>query len=77
MQLQIWDRGNGANQTWTHTSSNQLTVTTGGVQMCLDAYNSQTANGAKVVTWPCNGQSDQQGRARGSRRAGPARSPGR
>ncbi|WP_371484302.1 arabinofuranosidase catalytic domain-containing protein [Kitasatospora sp. NBC_00315] len=59
-QLQIWDCSNGANQTWTHTSSNQLTVTTGGVQMCLDAYNSQTTNGAKVVTWPCNGQTNQQ-----------------
>ncbi|WP_335984772.1 ricin-type beta-trefoil lectin domain protein, partial [Streptomyces sp. CA2R106] len=42
-QVQIWDCSGQANQTWTRTSSNQLTVTTGGVQMCLDAYDNQTA----------------------------------
>jgi hypothetical protein len=59
-QLQIWDCNGQANQTWTHTSSNQLMVTTGGAQMCLDAYDNQTANGTKVETWPCNGGANQQ-----------------
>jgi endo-1,4-beta-xylanase len=59
-QLQIWDCNGQANQSWTRTSSNQLTVTTGGVQMCLDAYDNQTSNGTKVETWPCNGGSNQQ-----------------
>lgn len=26
---------------------------------CLDAYNQGTTNGTRVVTWPCNGQSNQ------------------
>jgi hypothetical protein len=60
VQLQIWDCNGQANQAWTHTSSNQLTVVTGGTQMCLDAYNNQTTAGTKVETWPCNGGSNQQ-----------------
>jgi alpha-galactosidase len=59
-QLQIWDCNGGANQIWTHTASNQLTVYSGSSQMCLDAYGGGTANGTKVVTWPCNGASNQQ-----------------
>ncbi|MEU9544515.1 arabinofuranosidase catalytic domain-containing protein [Streptomyces mirabilis] len=59
-QLQIWDCSGGANQTWTRTSSNQLTVYSGGSHMCLDAYNNQTSTGTKVVTWPCNGGANQQ-----------------
>ncbi|WP_306191811.1 arabinofuranosidase catalytic domain-containing protein [Streptomyces sp. MK5] len=59
-QLQIWDCTGGANQTWTRTSSGQLTVYSGGSQMCLDAYNNQTSAGTKVETWPCNGGANQQ-----------------
>ncbi|WP_328471576.1 endo-1,4-beta-xylanase [Streptomyces sp. NBC_00448] len=59
-QVQIWDCSGQANQSWTHTSANQLTVTTGGAQMCLDAYDNQTTNGTKVETWPCNGGANQQ-----------------
>jgi hypothetical protein len=59
-QLQIWDCSGQANQTWTRTSSNQLTVSPGGTQLCLDAYNNQTTAGTKVVTWPCNGGANQQ-----------------
>ncbi|WP_255956088.1 endo-1,4-beta-xylanase [Streptomyces odontomachi] len=59
-QVQIWDCNGQANQTWTSTSSNQLTVVTGGSQMCLDAYNNQTTAGTKVETWSCNGGANQQ-----------------
>ncbi|MFF2464206.1 arabinofuranosidase catalytic domain-containing protein [Streptomyces mirabilis] len=59
-QLQIWDCSGAANQTWTRTSSNQLTVYSGSSQMCLDAYNNQTSASTKVVTWPCNGGANQQ-----------------
>ncbi|WP_175609271.1 arabinofuranosidase catalytic domain-containing protein, partial [Streptacidiphilus griseoplanus] len=59
-QLQIWDCNGQANQTWTRTSSNQLTVYSGGTQLCLDAYGNQTTNGTKVETWTCNGQANQQ-----------------
>ena len=59
-QLQIWDCNGQPNQAWTHTSSNQLTVTAGGAQMCLDANGNGTSNGTKVVTWTCNGQANQQ-----------------
>ncbi len=59
-QAQIWDCSGQANQSWTHTSSNQLTVTLNGTTLCLDAYNHQTTNGTKVETWSCNGQTNQQ-----------------
>ncbi|MYS21057.1 alpha-galactosidase [Streptomyces sp. DvalAA-14] len=59
-QLQIWDCNSQPNQTWTRTSSNQLTVYSGSGQMCLDAYNSQTTAGTKVEVWGCNGQPNQQ-----------------
>ncbi|GAA1941553.1 RICIN domain-containing protein [Kitasatospora viridis] len=35
-QQQIWDCGGGTNQTWTHDSSNQITLFSGSSQMCLD-----------------------------------------
>jgi hypothetical protein len=59
-QLQIFSCSGQANQTWTRTSSNQLTVTLSGTTLCLDAFNNQTTPGAKVVTWSCNGQANQQ-----------------
>jgi hypothetical protein len=59
-QQQIWDCDGGANQTWTHTSSNQLTLTVGGTTLCLDANNNQTAPGTAVQTWGCDGGANQQ-----------------
>ncbi|MEV4561359.1 PHB depolymerase family esterase [Kitasatospora sp. NPDC049285] len=49
-----------ANQTWTRTASNQLTVTVGGTTLCLDANAKGTTNGTKVIVWSCNGQPNQQ-----------------
>jgi hypothetical protein len=59
-QQQIWSCNGQANQTWTHNSSNQVTVTVGGTTLCLDANGHGTANGTKVINWPCNGQTNQQ-----------------
>ncbi|HEX6526170.1 MAG TPA: endo-1,4-beta-xylanase [Streptosporangiaceae bacterium] len=59
-QLDIWPCNAGANQLWTHTSSNQLTVYSGASQMCLDAFNNQTTPGTKVEIWSCNGAANQQ-----------------
>ncbi|MFC8447956.1 PHB depolymerase family esterase [Kitasatospora sp. NPDC057223] len=59
-QQQIQACNGGAGQTWTRTSSNQLTVTVGGSTLCLDANAKGTANGTKVVVWSCNGQANQQ-----------------
>jgi rhamnogalacturonyl hydrolase YesR len=53
----LWDCNNGANQTWTSTSSKQLTVFGG---KCLDAVGHGTANGTKVDIWDCNGGLNQQ-----------------
>jgi hypothetical protein len=50
----------GAGQTWTRTSSGQLTVSTGGSTMCLDANGRGTSPGTKVQIWSCNGGSNQQ-----------------
>jgi alpha-galactosidase len=59
-QQQIRDCSGGANQNWTHTASNQLTLTVGGTTLCLDADNNQTTAGTKVQTWSCNGGANQQ-----------------
>ncbi|MFE2065310.1 glycoside hydrolase family 27 protein [Streptomyces sp. NPDC059467] len=59
-QVEIWSCNGGANQTWTHTTTDQLTVYPGSGQLCLDAYDNQTAPGTKVEIWPCNGQRNQQ-----------------
>jgi alpha-galactosidase len=59
-QMQIWDCNGGTNQTWTHTSSGQLTVTVGGTTFCLDASGQGTSPGTKAITWTCNGQANQQ-----------------
>jgi endo-1,4-beta-xylanase len=59
-QQQIWDCNGQANQTWTHTSSGQITLTVGGSTMCLDANGQGTTNGTKVIIWGCNGQVNQQ-----------------
>src|SRR4051812_40623411 len=62
VQVQIYDCSGGANQTWTLTSSGQLTVNSGGATLCLDAYANQTSPGTKVETWTCNGAANQQWR---------------
>lgn len=59
-QLQIHGCSGQANQTWTHTSSNQLTARLGGTTLCLDAFGQGTSAGTKVVTWSCNGGGNQQ-----------------
>nr|WP_243639409.1 arabinofuranosidase catalytic domain-containing protein [Streptacidiphilus pinicola] len=59
-QMQIWGCNGQANQTWTHTSSNQSTVTNNGTTDCLDASGQGTSPGTKVIIWPCDGASNQQ-----------------
>jgi poly(hydroxyalkanoate) depolymerase family esterase len=59
-QVQIQSCTGGASQAWTHTASNELTVTNGGSTMCLDASGRGTTSGTKVVVWSCNGQTNQQ-----------------
>jgi poly(hydroxyalkanoate) depolymerase family esterase len=59
-QQQINGCSGGANQTWTHNSSNELTVTVGGSTLCLDANGRGTTNGTKAIVWSCNGQANQQ-----------------
>jgi non-reducing end alpha-L-arabinofuranosidase len=59
-QQDIWGCNDGTNQVWTHTSSGQLTVTTGGATNCLDVAGQSTSPGAVVDIWPCNGQANQQ-----------------
>lgn len=59
-QLQIYSCNGQANQTWTHSSSNELTVTVGGRTLCLDANANGTSNGTKAIVWSCNGQANQQ-----------------
>ena len=59
-QMQIWGCNGQANQKWTRTSSNQLTVTNNGTTDCLDANGAGTAQGTKVIIWPCSGGANQQ-----------------
>src|SRR5205085_12399623 len=59
-QQQIYSCWGGASQTWTHTTSNALTVTVGGSTLCLDANAKGTTNGTKAIVWSCNGQPNQQ-----------------
>ncbi|MEU5216815.1 PHB depolymerase family esterase [Streptomyces sp. NPDC020807] len=61
-QQQIHTCDGGADQTWTRTATNQLTVNVGGSTLCLDASAKGTTNGTKVIVWSCNGQSNQQWR---------------
>ncbi|MCO8276206.1 ricin-type beta-trefoil lectin domain protein [Actinoplanes sp. TRM 88003] len=55
--VQIWDCNGGANQNWTATSSNQLTVYG---SKCL--YAPSTAGGTRVQISTCNGSGGQQWR---------------
>jgi len=59
-QQQIYDCNGQPNQTWTRTSSGQLTLTVGGTTLCLDANAHGTTNGTKAIIYTCNGQANQQ-----------------
>ncbi|MFJ1757163.1 RICIN domain-containing protein [Kitasatospora sp. NPDC088134] len=63
----------------THTASDQPAVHSGGTQLCLDAYDNQTAPGTKAIIWTCNGRPNQQwklGRAPTADRPPPGTTPG-
>ncbi|WP_440899370.1 ricin-type beta-trefoil lectin domain protein, partial [Actinosynnema sp.] len=45
-----------ANQLWTTWAGGEVRVFG---DKCLDAYEQGTANGTRVVIWPCNGQDNQ------------------
>ncbi len=55
--VQIWDCNGGANQQWTLTASNQLTVYG---NKCLDVPG--TSQGTRARIWTCNGSTGQQWR---------------
>jgi hypothetical protein len=57
--LQIWDCHGGANQQWTLTDNNQLTVYG---NKCLDVPGHATTAGTRPVLWSCNGGTNQQWR---------------
>ncbi|MGW2641095.1 non-reducing end alpha-L-arabinofuranosidase family hydrolase, partial [Streptomyces sp. NPDC001348] len=57
--LQIRDCSGGANQQWTLTDSNQLTVYG---NKCLDVPGHATAAGTRVQIWTCTGGANQQWR---------------
>lgn len=59
-QTDIYTCNRGASQSWTRTSSGQLTVYSGGSTMCLDAAGQGARPGTKVQIWSCNGGSNQQ-----------------
>ncbi len=59
-QQQIYTCDGQANQTWTRTSSGQITLSVGGSTFCLDANGQGTSPGTKAIIWPCNGQVNQQ-----------------
>ncbi|WP_412180647.1 ricin-type beta-trefoil lectin domain protein [Streptomyces sp. ADMS] len=50
------DCNGGSNQAWTYTSRKELVVYG---NKCLDAYDSGTANGTKVVIRDCHGGNNQ------------------
>ncbi|MDQ1654660.1 MAG: hypothetical protein QOI35_3860 [Cryptosporangiaceae bacterium] len=52
--------GGTESQKFTTTTANQLQVTIGGVTSCLDANASGTANGTKLIIWPCHTGTNQQ-----------------
>jgi hypothetical protein len=58
-RLQIWDCHGGTNQTWTRTTSGELSVYSGDSTRCLDADGQGTSPGTKVIIWNCIGQPNQ------------------
>ena len=59
-QMQIYGCNGQSNQTWTRTSSGQLTLSLAGSVYCLDANGAGTSPGTKAIIWTCNGQPNQQ-----------------
>ncbi|WP_031064274.1 non-reducing end alpha-L-arabinofuranosidase family hydrolase [Streptomyces sp. NRRL WC-3742] len=57
--LQIYDCWGGANQQWTSTDNNQLTVYG---DKCLDVPGHATSAGTRVAIWACTGGANQQWR---------------
>ncbi|MEU5217153.1 non-reducing end alpha-L-arabinofuranosidase family hydrolase [Streptomyces sp. NPDC020807] len=57
--LQVWDCHGGANQRWTLTDDNRLTVYG---DKCLDVPGHATTAGTRPVIWSCNGGTNQQWR---------------
>ncbi|CAM5649893.1 non-reducing end alpha-L-arabinofuranosidase family hydrolase [Streptomyces violaceorubidus] len=57
--VQLYDRWGGANQQWTSTDANQLTVYG---DKCLDDPGHATAPGTRVQIWSCSGGANQQWR---------------
>jgi endo-1,4-beta-xylanase len=58
-QVQIWDCHGQSNQQWVRSSSNELTVYTGGSVRCLDTANGGTSAGTAAVIANCNGGNNQ------------------
>ncbi|WP_043728077.1 RICIN domain-containing protein [Kutzneria sp. 744] len=58
-QLTIGTCDGQARQTWTRTATDQLTVTTAGATLCLDASGQGGSPGTKAIVWSCNGQANQ------------------
>jgi hypothetical protein len=56
-QVQLWDCGGQASQSWTYTSGRQLQVFG---SKCLDASGQGRTNGTQVIIWDCSGQANQQ-----------------
>jgi hypothetical protein len=56
-QVQLWDCGGAAGQTWEYTANHEFRVYG---NKCLDADGQGTSNGTAVIIWDCNGQSNQQ-----------------
>jgi hypothetical protein len=57
VQTQLNDCNGAANQSWTYSTTKQLTVYG---NKCLDAYAKGTTNGTAVVIWDCNSGTNQQ-----------------
>ncbi|MDC2961078.1 RICIN domain-containing protein [Streptomyces gilvifuscus] len=55
-QAEIWDCAGGQNQTFTHTTRDELVVYG---NKCLDADGAGTTNGTKVIIWDCTGGTNQ------------------
>ena len=58
-RLNIWDCNGQANQQWTYSSSQELSVYSGDSRRCLDASGAGTANGTPVIIWTCHGGTNQ------------------
>jgi hypothetical protein len=68
-QQEIWDRTGGANQVWTRTSPNQLTLTpVPGATVCLDVTGKSTANGAWSSSGPATAAATSSGPSAETRR---------